>query len=63
MTKRERNQKTGERLKKLRESRGVMQNFIADKLGISKSFLSDLEAGNRNWSPLLVRKYENLIDV
>jgi transcriptional regulator with XRE-family HTH domain len=51
----------GKMLKSLRESRGIKQNFVAEKLGISNNFLSQLESGDRRWYALMVKKYENII--
>ena len=53
----------GQRLKSAREAKGIKQNFIAEKLGITNTFLSELEAGNRRWYALMVKKYENLLDL
>ena len=38
----------GERIKKRRNELGWTQDVLAQKAGISKSFLSDLENGKRN---------------
>jgi len=54
---------TGTRLKALRESKGIRQNFIAEKMGISNNYLSELEAGKRRWYVELVYKYENLLGI
>lgn len=37
----------GDAIKKLRQENGIKQNFIADKAGISKEYLSNIESGNR----------------
>lgn len=57
------NKAIGARLKALRESRGIKQNFIAEKLGVSNNYLCELEAGKRRWFAALVYKYEKLLDV
>jgi transcriptional regulator with XRE-family HTH domain len=40
----------GERLRKLRTDRGLTQVEFAEKLGIDRSYLADIERGNRNVS-------------
>ena len=39
---------TGERIRKIREKRGLTQEQLAKKAEISKGFLSDVENGKRN---------------
>lgn len=41
-------QKVGDRIKHKRLELGLSQDALAEKAGISKSFLSDLERGTRN---------------
>ena len=48
---------TGDRIKEIREARGMTQDQLADKAGISKGFLSDVENDKRNISS------ENLLRV
>ena len=38
----------GRRIKELRHKSGLTQVELADKLGLSRSYLADIEAGNRN---------------
>ena len=52
----------GARLKALREAKGIRQNFVADKLGISNNFLSELESGKKRWFAALVYKYERIVN-
>ncbi len=59
--KRETDKTIGARLKKLRESKGIKQNFVAEKMGISNNFLCELESGKRRWYALMVTKYENIV--
>jgi transcriptional regulator with XRE-family HTH domain len=40
----------GQRIRKLRTQRGWTQEDIADRLGIDRSYLADIERGNRNVS-------------
>ena len=35
-------------LKALREERGIKQNFIAEKLGVTQNYYSQIENGHRN---------------
>lgn len=48
---------TGDRIKEIREARGMTQDQLADKARISKGFLSDVENDKRNISS------ENLLKV
>lgn len=36
----------GQRIKKLREEKGLMQTVLASRLGIARSYLADLERGH-----------------
>ncbi len=40
---------TGAQMRKKREQRGLKSSWVADKMGIAGSYLSDLERGNRHW--------------
>lgn len=42
----------GERIRKLRKKRGWTQAEMAEKVGIDRSFLADVERGKRNISIL-----------
>ena len=42
----------GERIRKLRKQRGWTQAEMAEKVGIDRSFLADVERGKRNVSIL-----------
>jgi transcriptional regulator with XRE-family HTH domain len=44
----------GDRIRKLRKKRGWTQVVMAEKLGIDRSFLADVERGKRNVSILNV---------
>lgn len=41
---------TGDRIRKIREKKGLTQERLAEACGISKGFLSDVENNNRNIS-------------
>ena len=42
------NKKLGERLKKLRQEKGMSQGDIARKLGVHRCYISGIERGVRN---------------
>jgi transcriptional regulator with XRE-family HTH domain len=42
----------GDRIRKLRKSRGWTQSVMAERVGIDRSFLADVERGKRNVSIL-----------
>jgi len=42
----------GDRIRKLRKARGWTQAVMAEKVGIDRSFLADVERGKRNVSIL-----------
>lgn len=48
---------TGAAMRKRRKALSISSKHVADKLGFHKSYLSDLEAGRRNWSEELVTRY------
>lgn len=42
---------TGNRARQLRQEKAKTLQDVADKMGISIQFLSDLERGRNNWTP------------
>lgn len=48
----------GAHLAAQREKYGITQRALADKLNISRSYLSDLELDNRAWTNELVESYQ-----
>jgi transcriptional regulator with XRE-family HTH domain len=52
----------GDRIKKVREAHGWTQDTLATKAGISKSFLSDVERGERDISSAYLLKIANALD-
>lgn len=48
---------TGKVLRSEREKAGITQAVVAEAMGISTSYVSDLEADNRDWSHELVVRY------
>lgn len=58
MNKPEAVERAGARLRPLRVAKGIKASWIALRLGISQSYLSDLERDRRGWSADLIRQYE-----
>lgn len=52
-----------EALRLIRVYHDMKQNEAADKLGISKSYLSEIEKGHKEPSLELLRKYESAFDI
>ena len=51
----------GNAIKKIREGLGVKRNFLAKKVGISQSFMCDIENGKRNCSKLVIDRIEKTL--
>lgn len=51
------------RLKELREERGYLQKFVADRLGIKSNTLSGYENGTRMPDPAMLSKLADLYNV
>jgi transcriptional regulator with XRE-family HTH domain len=51
----------GADLRKKRKERGFSLKEVAERMGISMPYLSDLERGNRRWSDNLKHIFENAI--
>ena len=49
--------KIGEQLKELRKSRGWRQLEVADKVGLSRSAVSNIEAGHRSLTLATLQKF------
>lgn len=49
--------KTGEDKRRERIESGFSQTLVADDMGISAAYLSDLERGRRNWSADLLERF------
>ena len=45
----------------LRLSKGVKQAALADKMGFSAAYISDLEKGKRNWTDRLTGIYKTAL--
>jgi transcriptional regulator with XRE-family HTH domain len=50
---------TGDRIRELREKRSLTQDQLAEKAGISKGFLSDVENNKRNISSQVLLRIAN----
>lgn len=48
---------TGRKMRLFRESKERSLRSVAEEMGISAAFLSDLERGRRNWSDKLVSQF------
>lgn len=52
---------TGAKVRELRRKADLTQAQLSAKLGISNSYLSELEKGKRNWSPEILAKLGTLL--
>lgn len=52
---------TGDRIKEIREKKGMTQEKLADKAKLSKGFLSDVENNKKNISSQLLLKIANAL--
>ena len=52
---------TGERIREIREKRGLRQDQLASQAQISKSFLSEIENNNRNVSSQALLRIANVL--
>lgn len=52
---------TGAQVRAERERQGLKLQPVADEMGITVQFLSDLERGRRNWTEELLEKAEAAI--
>ena len=48
-------------LKKLRKQKGMKQEWIAAKIGISSNYVSMLESGIRRWRGEIIKKYKDAL--
>lgn len=51
------------KLKELREEKGYLQKFVADKIGVKSNTLSGYENGTRSPDPEMILKLAELYDV
>ena len=52
--------KTGRRVRVVRKALGLSIRKLACRMGISKSYLFDLEHGNRRWNEALMKKFNKV---
>ncbi len=53
----------GKRVRELRLRKGLTQLQVADNIGISRVYLSDLEQGKRRWNIEIITKIAKLFEV
>ena len=53
----------GQALKLLRRFQGLNQSVLAEKLGVSRSYISELESGNRTPSLDLLNRYADIFNI
>lgn len=53
----------GQALKLLRRYQGLNQSVLADKLGVSRSYVSELESGNKTPSLDLLGRYADIFNI
>lgn len=53
----------GQALKLLRRYQGLNQKVLAEKLGVSRSYVSELESGNRTPSLDLLGRYADIFNI
>lgn len=57
------NEKLPKRLKELREDKGYLQKYVADKIGVKSNTLSGYENGTRSPDPEMIVKLAELYNV
>jgi transcriptional regulator with XRE-family HTH domain len=53
----------GDKIKNFREDRGVRQDALAEKAGISAPYLCNIEAGRKPATPYVIRKIAEALGV
>lgn len=51
----------GQEMRKLRQATGLSLRKVAERMGRSAAYISDLELGRRGWSGALIRAYEKAL--
>lgn len=54
---------SGNRIRQIRNSKNKTMKSIADEVGISIAYLSDIEKGNRNGTKDTIQKIADALDV
>lgn len=55
--------KIGLRIKTLRNEQNISQEELAHRAGIDRSYISDIEKGNRNISIIIVEKLAKALEI
>jgi transcriptional regulator with XRE-family HTH domain len=55
--------KFGSKVKQLREQKGYSIEYLANIANIDRTYISDIEKGNRNVSLLIIEKLAKSLDV
>lgn len=55
-------QATGKGARQYREERGLSIRKVAQRMGLSASFVSDLELGRRHWTDALTKRFKKACD-
>ncbi len=55
--------KLGENLKKIRTNKNITQTELAEKLGVNKSFVSNLENGKNNPTLLTITNIADVLSI
>jgi predicted transcriptional regulator len=53
---------TGRQLKASRQAAGVSQREAAERMGITPTYLCDLELGRRHWSHSLIESFNKAVN-
>jgi predicted transcriptional regulator len=51
----------GQEMRKLRETARLSLRKVAELMGFSAAYVSDLELGRREWSPKLIQAYQKAL--
>ncbi len=57
------NQKIGQNILRLRKEKGLTQEQLANKAGISRRYLSDIENGKRKISLAILERIARVLDL
>ncbi len=52
---------TGNHLRRLRLSKGIRADYVAEQLGVTKAMVALLESGRRTWTERYVADYKKAI--
>lgn len=51
----------GDTMRRLREKSGLTQTVVAERMGYSKAYLSDMELGRRAFGAVQIRKFKEAL--